>query len=72
MTPAGYTEITPGGFSYARLRVGLIVRAPDGSEVYCQPGDDTAAMLANIEALEEVAEDKRPTIAAMALGEYFQ
>jgi hypothetical protein len=68
---AHYVEITPAGFSYAELRVGLSLKAPDGQEVYFQPGDDTAAILETISALEEVQEDKRATIAAMALGDYF-
>ena len=67
-----YIEITPGGFRYARLRVGVSLQTPDGSkEVYFQPGDDTTAILETIAALEEVDEAKRPQIAAMALGDYF-
>ena len=70
--PKGYSEITPDGFSYARLRVGLVVRAPNGREVYCQPGDDSAAMLATIEALEEHEDESgRALLAEMALGDYF-
>jgi hypothetical protein len=72
--PAGYLEIG-GGYSYAPLRIGLVVRAPNGKEIYCQPGDDEEAMRANIEALDEISEDiddaKRGTIADMMLGEYF-
>lgn len=67
---APYIEIA-GGYSYALLRVGMTVRNPAGREVYCQPGDDTAAMLANIEALEEIPDAKRATITAMTLGDYF-
>jgi hypothetical protein len=73
--PAGYIRIA-GEWSYAPLRVGLVVRAPDGQEIYIQPGDDETAMRANIEALDEISEDttdaKRATICAMILGEYFQ
>lgn len=66
--PRGYTAIA-GGYSFARLRVGLIVRAPNGREVYCQPGDDEAAMAANIDSLDEIdGEDKRAIIADMILG----
>lgn len=68
---ARYLEVTPDGFAFAVLRVGLILRAPDGEDVYFQPGDDTTAILETIESLEEVAEDKRASIAAMCLGEYF-
>lgn len=69
--PKGYYRIA-GGWSYAPLRVGLIVRNPDGEEIYCQSGDDENAMRANIEALDEIDDDdKRATICAMVLGEYF-
>jgi hypothetical protein len=72
--PRGYLPIA-GGYSYAPLRVGLVVRNPAGQEIYCQPGDDETAMRANIEALDEISEDtsdaKRATIADMMLGEYF-
>ena len=69
-TMSRYVEIA-GGYSYASLRVGMAVRAPDGKEIYIQPGDDEATMMANIEALDEVADDKRGVIADMMLGEYF-
>jgi hypothetical protein len=67
---ASYIQIA-GGYSYAPLRVGLVIRDPQGREVYCQPGDDEAAMRANIEALDEVSGDKRGIIADMVLGDYF-
>lgn len=71
---APYIEIG-GGYSFASLRVGLVVRNPAGKEIYCQPGDDENAMRANIEALDEISEDvtdaKRATITDMTLGEYF-
>lgn len=64
-----------GGYSFARLRVGLTVRNPAGTEIYIQPGDDELAMLNNILALGDISEDvtdeKRGTIADMMLGEYF-
>lgn len=69
--PKGYLRIA-GDWSYAPLRVGLVVRAPDGEEIYCQPGDDENAMRENIAALDEIdGDDKRATICAMMLGEYF-
>lgn len=69
---AGYIQIA-GGYSYAPLNAGLVVRHPDGREVYCQPGDDEAAMCANIDALDEVEEGrKRGIIADMVFGEYFE
>ena len=59
-------------YSYCPLRVGLIVRnRHTGKEIYCQPGDDESAMRANIEALDELPDDKRDTIAHMILGDYF-
>jgi hypothetical protein len=71
---APYQEIG-GGYSFQLLRVGMIVRAPNEQQIYIQPGDDTAAMLETISALDEISEDvtdaKRGTIADMALGEYF-
>lgn len=70
----GFTAIG-GGYSFAELRVGLVVRNPAGQEIYCQPGDDANAMRENIAALDEISEDvtdvKRGTIADMALAEYF-
>ncbi len=69
-----YQEIG-GGYSYASLRVGMVVRAPNGKEIYCQIGDDENAMRATIEALDEISDDvtdaKRAIIADMALGDYF-
>lgn len=77
---ATYQQSTPwqdigGGYSFAALRVGMTIRNPKGAEVYVQPGDDTATMMDNIEALDEVSPDvdnpKRAIIADMMLGEYF-
>ncbi len=68
----GYLPIA-GGYSYAPLRVGLVVRNPAGQDVYVQPGDDEAAMRETIEALGEldVTDDKRALVTDMTLGEYF-
>lgn len=73
--PSAYIAIS-ADYSYAVLRVGLVVRRnQDGKEIYCQPGDDEEAMRANIDALDEVSTDwhdsKRRVIADMTLGEYF-
>ncbi len=69
---AHYRQITPGGFRYAVLHVGVALIAPSGREVYFQPGDDTAAILETISALDEIEDDaKRANIAAMSLGDYF-
>jgi hypothetical protein len=69
--PKGFLAIADG-WSYAPLRVGLIVRRDaDGKQIYIQPGDDENAMRANIEALDEIPDDKRATIAGMMLGDYF-
>jgi hypothetical protein len=66
---SAYQEIA-GPYSYARLRVGMVIRC--GSiERYIQPGDDTATMMETIESLEEIPETTRATIADMALGDYF-
>lgn len=70
--PAGYLEISPCGFSYAEHRVGVSLRSPDGRIVYFQPGDDSAAILETIAALEEIPAERRATIAAMSLGDYFE
>ena len=71
---SAYQEIG-GGYSFAELRVGLIVRNSAGKEIFCQPGDDANAMRETIAALDEISEDtadaKRGIIADMALGEYF-
>ncbi len=73
--PKSYIAISLD-YSYAPLRVGLVVRRNhDGKEIYCQPGDDENAMRENIDALDEISTDwhdsKRRTIADMTLGEYF-
>lgn len=70
--PKGYFAISTS-FSYAPLRVGLVVRRnSDGKEIYCQPGDDENAMRANIESLDEIETGhKRDIVAGMVLGEYF-
>lgn len=60
-----------GGYSYAALRVGLVVRNPQGRETYFQPGDDEAAIRETIDALDEIPDDKRAIIADISLGEYF-
>lgn len=64
-----------GGYAYCALRVGLVIRNPEGREIYIQPGDDEAAMRANIEALDEVSLDPdeggRAILTDMLLGEYF-
>lgn len=68
----GYTEITPNGYSYAILRVGVAMKNPKGEDVYFQPGDDTAAILETIEALEEIEDlQKRNNLAEITLGDYF-
>lgn len=64
-----------GGYSLMALRVGMVIRNPAGQEIYVQPGDAEAAMMANVEALDEISDDvtdaKRGTIADMMLAEYF-
>lgn len=64
-----------GGYKFAELRVGAVLKAPNGREVYFQPGDDTAAIRETVEALDEISNDvmdaKRGTIADMVFGEYF-
>lgn len=64
-----------GGYAYCALRVGLVVRNPEGRDIYIQPGDDEAAMRANIEALDEVTLDPedggRAILSDMLLGVYF-
>ena len=64
-----------GGYAYCALRVGLVIRDPKGREIYVQPGDDEAAMRANIEALDEVSLDPddggRAILSDMLLGVYF-
>lgn len=64
-----------GGYAYASLRVGLVIRNPQGREIYCQPGDDESTMRDNLDALDEISLDcddpKRAAIADMLLGEYF-
>jgi hypothetical protein len=68
--PNGYHTIA-GQWSYAPLRVGLIVRNPDGEEIYFQPGDDASEAMNQIEAIQDLPESRAPIIAAMVFGEYF-
>jgi hypothetical protein len=69
-----YQEIG-GGYKFAECRVGALLMAPNGQEVYFQAGDDTEAICDTVAALDEISEDvtdaKRAQIADMALGEYF-
>lgn len=59
-------------FSFRELRVGAsLINLATGREVYFQPGDDTAAMLDMIDALDEVLASRRDTIADIAFAEYF-
>lgn len=64
-----------GGYAYSALRIGLVVRNPQGQEIYCQIGDDEKAMRENIAALDEISLDcddaRRGMIADMVLSEYF-
>ena len=64
-----------GGYAYSALRHGLVLRAPNGREVYFQPGDDEAAIRETFDALDEWSldpnDEKRGAIADMALGDYF-
>lgn len=71
--PAGYLRIWATDWLYAPLRCsGLVLRAPDGQEIYCQPGDDANAMRDNIDALGEIEDvELQRGIAASLFGEYF-
>ena len=66
----GYISIG-GGYQYAPLRAGVALMAPDGREVYFQPGDDAAAFYATLEALAEVPEARLAVITDMSFGDYF-
>lgn len=68
--PRGYLALG-AGFSYAPLRVGLVLRAPDGCEVYFQPGDDETAIRETIDALAEVDAARIDHVARCALDGYF-
>ena len=64
-----------GGYAYASLRVGLVIRNPQGREIFCQPGDDENIMRENLDALGELSldcdEPKRAMIADIMLSDYF-
>lgn len=60
-----------GGYSYATLKAGVVLKAPSGAEAYFQPGDDAAGFYETLEALDEIPDGKRGIIADMAFGEYF-
>lgn len=65
-----YTDIA-GGYSFATLRVGTVLRSPLGQELYFQPGDDEEAIRAIIDSLEEVRVEIRDGVADVVLSEYF-
>lgn len=73
--PQGYLRIA-GEWSYAPLRVGLVIRAPDGAEVYFQPGDEEDTARETIAAIEEFDIKEVGSLAEhcanVALGDYFQ
>lgn len=60
-----------GGYRFALHRVGASLINPRGQAVYFQPGDDTAAITDTIEALDEIPDNRRATIADIALSAYF-
>jgi len=69
--PQGYFQL-PAKYSYAPLRVGLVLRNPWGREVYFQPGDDESIIRETLASLDEcddprIAED----CAIVALSAYF-
>ena len=66
-----YVQEIPGGFRLWLCRVGKVLENAEGSQVYFQPGDDEAALLDIVDALEEVPEDRQAMIAAMTLEDYF-
>lgn len=68
--PNGYIAIA-GDWSYAPTRVGKVLRAPDGEQVYFQPGDDESEFMAQVEAIQEWPEDRQWIAADIVLGEYF-
>lgn len=70
MTEKAYITIA-GGYSYSPMKAGVVLRAPNGQEVYFQPGDGAAALYESIDALDEIPDDKRAVIADMAFGDYF-
>jgi hypothetical protein len=72
MTPP-YLNLA-GGYAYCPLRVGLVLRNPQGREVYFRPGDQESAFRRTLEAFAE-CEDMTPTqldyLTDVALGDYF-
>lgn len=53
-----YQEIG-GGYTFMPMRSGgLMVRAPNGWEIFIQPGDAESAMRENITALDEISEER--------------
>lgn len=60
-----------GGYRFALHRVGASMMNPAGQSVYFQPGDDTAAILEAVEALDEIPDAKRGIAADMAFRDCF-
>lgn len=71
MTKANNYYSIAGGYDVCPMRVGLVIRNPEGREVYVQPGFAEEVMRLNLSSLDEIDESKRGIIADMLLSEYF-
>lgn len=63
--------VIAGGYSYASLSVGLVLRNPQGRETFIQPGDDEASVRAQIAVLGRLSPRRRAWIADAVFGELF-
>ena len=67
------TGETMGGYVLHRLRVGCALTDPSGRQVYFQPGDCTAGILDQWDAIrDEIPADKQAIITGMNFGDYFE
>ena len=67
--PQGYLYLG-GGYAYAPLGYGLVLRAPDGREAFFQ-GDGELAIRETLDALSECDESIIDHVATVALDAYF-
>jgi hypothetical protein len=60
-------------FAILSMRVGMLMRDKRGrrvKEIYIQPGDATAAMMANLDALDELTDNAADKYFDIVIAEY--
>ena len=68
----GHYDELPGGWKLGRLRVGCTIAAPDGREVYFQPGDDSAEIINQWDAIcTDIPESRQAIMCEISFSDYF-